>query len=101
MFSVRYEIAFFRNRVRVRNLTTGEVRERAASPPFSCEHFLLGDPDRASRLVGDLLRETDRRRYLRIFAIADVAINDSPRASDRANVVMLLKALGFSKIRLT
>jgi hypothetical protein len=103
MFTIHFDAAISRNRIRLTNSRTAQTIDRTAVQPFSSEHKLIADREVASRFLRELIRESDGRwRFLRVWATASVSVVREPNIETNPQELRdLFVEQGFARIQMS
>jgi hypothetical protein len=96
MLTANLDVSLGRDRISVSSRETGASVSRQSPKPFSSEHRLLADRDRAFEFVAGAIREVDRRPWFRkLFGRVTVRLDDGLNTQgDREDVRRLFVDLG-------
>ena len=78
MFAAKWELAVFRNRLRLTDLKSGETGERAAIYPFSTSRMLIANQECLEQEFKELAIELSSKRRFFIYPEVRIVSTESP-----------------------
>ena len=103
-FSDPHDVRIFRDRIVLRNTRTGRSIDRCAAKRFSSDRKLVADPDAATALLGEMIREMERARRFAMWPRASIHLMEpgygAPSESEARTICETFETLGYQKVEI-